>query len=100
MLELIENAKATIDSLMNQAGARFVEQLLVLSAQEVAGDKHPGRRLGEVLWHGSQAGQIVLAGEAACAEAGRGFAAEAVAARKWPSRSTSGCRPRRGWARA
>ena len=32
-----------IDELMNKAARDFIEQLLVLSAQEVAGGKHPGR---------------------------------------------------------
>ncbi len=61
MLELIESARTSIDELMSEAARGFVEQLLVLSAQEVAGRKHPGRRLGEVLWHGSQPGRVVLA---------------------------------------
>jgi putative transposase len=61
ILELVENARASIDELMNGAARGFVEQLLVLSAQEVAGAKHPGRRMGEVLWHGSQPGRVVLA---------------------------------------
>ena len=61
ILELVENARASIDELMNGAARGFVEQLLVLSAQEVAGAKHPGRRVGEVLWHGSQPGRVVLA---------------------------------------
>ena len=61
MLELVENARASIDELMSEAARGFVEQLLVLSAQEVAGAKHPGRRMGEVLWHGSQPGRVVLA---------------------------------------
>jgi putative transposase len=61
MLELIEDAHASIDELMSEAARGFVEQLLVLSAQEVAGAKHPGRRAGEVGWHGTQAGRIVLA---------------------------------------
>lgn len=34
----------------------FIEQLLVLSAQQVAGTKHPGRHVGDVRWHGTQAG--------------------------------------------
>jgi hypothetical protein len=54
ILELIETARTSIDELMNEAARGFVEQLLVLSAQEVAGAKHPGRREGGVLWHGSQ----------------------------------------------
>jgi len=61
MLELIADARASLDELMSEAARGFVEQLLVLSAQEVAGAKHPGRRAGEVLWHGSQAGRVVLA---------------------------------------
>jgi transposase-like protein len=61
ILELVENARGSIDELMNGAARGFVEQLLVLSAQEVAGAKHPGRRMGEVLWHGSQPGRVVLA---------------------------------------
>jgi len=39
----------------------FVEQLLVLSAQEVAGQKHSGRHEGPVRWHGTQPGRITLA---------------------------------------
>lgn len=61
ILELVENARASIDELMNGAARGFVEQLLVLSAQEVAGAKHPDRRLWEVRWHGSQPGRVVLA---------------------------------------
>jgi putative transposase len=61
MLELLENAQASIDELMNEAARAFIEQLLVISAQEVAGDKLRGRADGEVLWHGSQRGQIALA---------------------------------------
>jgi transposase-like protein len=60
MLELIEDAKASVDELMNAAACSFVEQLLVISAQEVAGAKHPGRVQGEIGWHGSQRGRIVL----------------------------------------
>ncbi len=61
LLELVRDAKASVDELMMGAACRFVEQLLVMSAQEVAGTKHPGRRGGEVRWHGSQPGRIALA---------------------------------------
>lgn len=43
MLELLENAQASIDELMNEAARAFIEQLLVVSAQEVAGTKLRGR---------------------------------------------------------
>ena len=60
MLELVANGKQTIESVMNQAGRAVVELLLQLSATSIAGDKSPGRQSGEVLWHGSQGGQICL----------------------------------------
>ena len=60
MLKLIASGKQTIESVMNQAGRAVVELLLQLSATSIAGDKSPGRQSGEVLWHGSQGGQICL----------------------------------------
>ncbi len=42
MLDLIQNTRASIDELMHEAGRSLVEQLLVISATEVAGEKHPG----------------------------------------------------------
>jgi len=62
MLDLIQNTRTSIDELMYDAGRSLVEQLLVISATEVAGDKHPGRKGGEIRWHGSQRGQIVMDG--------------------------------------
>jgi transposase-like protein len=61
LLEVVRDAKASVDELMMGAARQFIEQLLVISAQEVAGTKHPGRRGGEVRWHGKQAGRIGLA---------------------------------------
>ena len=60
MLELIEDARASFDELMSEAARTFVEQLLVLSAEEVAGGKHPGKARGQVRWYGTQPGRIVL----------------------------------------
>lgn len=61
MLELIENAQATVDELAGEAARALIEQLLVLSAQEIAGAKHQGRAGGSVGWHGMQRGRIALA---------------------------------------
>jgi transposase-like protein len=61
MLELIEGAQASIDELMHETAVALVEQLLVLSAQELAGTKQRGRAAGSVLWHGSQHGVVALA---------------------------------------
>ena len=60
MLALIEDARASVDELMSEAARTFVEQLLVLSAGEVAGGKHPGKARGQVRWYGTQPGRIVL----------------------------------------
>lgn len=61
MLELLEGAQASIDELMHDAAVAVVEQLLVLSAQELAGAKQRGREGGSVLWHGAQRGVVSLA---------------------------------------
>lgn len=61
MLELIEGARASIEELMHEAAVGLVEQLLVLSAQDLAGAKQRGRNGGPVLWHGAQGGVIALA---------------------------------------
>ncbi len=61
LLELIEDAQSSVDELMTAAARSFVERLLTLSAQEVAGAKRPGVADGEVRWHGQQRGRIVLA---------------------------------------
>ena len=61
MLELLEGAQASIDELMHDTAVGLVEQLLVLSAQELAGAKQRGREGGTVLWHGAQRGVVALA---------------------------------------
>ena len=61
MLELLEGAQASIDELMHDAAVAVVEQLLLLSAQELAGAKQRGRDGGPVLWHGAQRGVVSLA---------------------------------------
>lgn len=61
MLELLEGAQASIDELMHETAVALVEQLLVLSAQELAGAKQRGREGGSVLWHGAQQGVVALA---------------------------------------
>jgi transposase-like protein len=60
LLELLHDAKANIAELMNDAARCLVEQLLVCSAEEVAGTKHPGQRQGAIRWHGTQRGRIAL----------------------------------------
>ncbi|MEX3583774.1 MAG: transposase, partial [Burkholderia sp.] len=60
MRDLIQNTRISVDALMYDAGRALVEQLLMVSAREVAGDKPAGRAAGDVRWHGSQPGRIVM----------------------------------------
>ncbi|MEX3548043.1 MAG: transposase, partial [Burkholderia sp.] len=60
MLELIQNTRISVDELMYDAGRALVEQLLMVSAGEVADEKHAGRAGGDVRWHGTQRGRIVM----------------------------------------
>lgn len=61
MVELIERSKAAVEELIDVVGRAAIEAVLTLSAQGVAGEKHRGRRGGEVRWHGTQPGRVVLA---------------------------------------
>ena len=60
LLSMIGKAQLSIDDLLGQLSRQFIEQLLVLSAQSVAGSQHKGRHTGEVRWHGSQGGVVNL----------------------------------------
>ncbi len=61
LLELITNTEAAVDDLIDLAGRATIEAILVLSAREVAGDKRPGKKTGQVGWHGRQKGVVPLA---------------------------------------
>ena len=61
MLELIEQAEMAVDELIDVAGRATIEAVLTLSAQEIAGPKHPGKPAGAIRWHGRQDGVVSLA---------------------------------------
>ena len=62
MLNLITQAEMAVDELIDVAGRATIEAILTLSAQELAGAKHPGRKGdGKVGWHGRQKGVVCLA---------------------------------------
>jgi transposase-like protein len=61
MLDLIEQAEAAVDEVIQVVGRSAIEAILLLSARQVAGDPHPGKQQGEIRWHGSQRGVISLA---------------------------------------
>ena len=61
LVELVEGAELALEELIDVTGRATIEAVLELSALQVAGEPHRGRRGGEVLWHGSQLGQVRLA---------------------------------------
>jgi transposase-like protein len=60
MLDLIERAETAVDEVIDVVGRGTLEAILLMSAQEVAGPRHPGRSGGEVRWHGRQPGVVTL----------------------------------------
>jgi putative transposase len=60
IVSLIETAQGAIDEVIDVAGRATIEAVLHLSAQEVAGKKHPGQAQGAIRWHGQQSGVVPL----------------------------------------
>ncbi len=61
MLELIEQAEAAVDEVIDVVGRASIEAILLLSAQQVAGPQHKGKSTGNIRWHGKQNGVVPLA---------------------------------------
>jgi putative transposase len=60
LLSLVGQAQLSIEDILGTMSRRFVEQLLLMAAESVAGPKHPGKRAGEVRRYGSQGGRVYL----------------------------------------
>jgi len=60
MVELIEQSQVAVDELIDVLGRASVEAVLKLSAQGIAGRPHPGKKGGEVGWHGREKGTVCL----------------------------------------
>jgi putative transposase len=60
LLNIVVEAKVTLDAFIDVVGRSCLEAVLQLSAAEIAGAPHQGKAGGEVLWHGTQAGVITL----------------------------------------
>jgi putative transposase len=59
-LELITQSRAAVDELIDVTGRAAIEAVLNLSAQGLAGPKHPGKRAGDIRWYGRQNAAIPL----------------------------------------
>ena len=60
LVELITDTEMALDELIDLTGRAAIEAVLTLSAQELAGPKHPGKQAGEIRWHGRQSTTIPL----------------------------------------
>jgi transposase-like protein len=60
LVELVEQARLAVDTVLDQASRGVMQTILLLSAEQVAGPKTPGKASGEVRWHGRQGGRVKL----------------------------------------
>jgi len=60
MVELIEEGQVAVEELVGQLGQATLEAVLAISAEQVAGPPHPGRRGGAIRRHGTQGGVVTL----------------------------------------
>jgi len=61
ILNLIENASQVVETVIHEIGHQTLEQILILSAEQVAGSRTPGKVSGEIRYHGWQSGRVQLA---------------------------------------
>ncbi len=61
IVNLIESASQVVENVIHEIQVHALETIFVLSAEQVAGARTPGRPSGEIRWHGSQPGKIKLA---------------------------------------
>lgn len=60
LVELIEQARLTVGTVLEEVSQQTIEIILQLSAEQIAGPRTPGKASGEIRWHGSQAGRVSL----------------------------------------
>jgi putative transposase len=61
ILNLIENAGQVVETVIHEIGQQTLEQILILSAEQVGGPRTPGKASGDIRYHGSQFGRVQLA---------------------------------------
>lgn len=60
LVELITDTEMALDELIDITGRAAIEAVLTLSAQELAGAKHPGKKAGDIHWYGRQSTTVPL----------------------------------------
>ena len=61
IVNLIQSASQVVEHVIHEIGHQMLEQILMLSAEQVAGARTPGKASGDVRYHGTQAGCVQLA---------------------------------------
>lgn len=61
-IELLEKSRGIVESTIFQLGKLTLETILGMSAVQVAGEPQRGKKKGEIRHHGSQAGNVKIAG--------------------------------------
>jgi putative transposase len=61
IVNLIESASQVVETVIHEIGVQTLETILMLSAEQVAGPRTPGKASGDIRHHGVQRGQIKLA---------------------------------------
>jgi hypothetical protein len=56
MVKLVEDARAAIDEVIDVAGRACIQAILETSAGELGGARSPGKRSGEIRYHGQKKG--------------------------------------------
>jgi putative transposase len=60
MVKLVEDARAAIDEVIDVTGRVCIQAILEGSAEQLAGKRSPGRRSGDIRYHGHQDGIVHL----------------------------------------
>jgi putative transposase len=61
LVEKIESASQMVNSVIHELSLKTLETILMLSAEQIAGPRTPGKAGGDIRWHGSQQGSVSLA---------------------------------------
>ena len=61
IVNLIQSASQVVETVIHELGHQTLEVILMLSAEQVAGARTPGKVSGDIRHHGTQPGRILLA---------------------------------------
>ena len=61
LVEKIQSASDMVNSVIHELSLKTLETILILSAEQIAGQRTPGKASGDICWHGSQQGSVSLA---------------------------------------